>query len=148
YKIFAIGDDLEGSRLAYLATAPLCALLTFGCTLAIGNVVVRQMRAFCIAVAAILVLCAASLLWINNQAWFDAGRESNSIRFELNSLYQILKDDPQVLFIGLPDNIHGAYVCRNALYGMTKYPQMSRTARNCLMMGEFEPGLPFGYMKS
>ncbi len=32
YKIFAISDDLQGSRLAYLATVPLSLLMAFGFT--------------------------------------------------------------------------------------------------------------------
>lgn len=145
YKIFAIADDLEGSRLAYLATAPLCALLTIFTAGSPG----KTGKKFLLpgALAVIFALNSAALLSVNNQVWVAAGQESNRIRRQLNSLYSSIKGDPQVLFIGLPDNIKGAYVCRNALFGMTHAPQMSRSVTNCLPVGQFEPILPFGYLK-
>jgi hypothetical protein len=150
YKIFAIADDLEGSRLAYLATVPLCAILTFGlCTISsvrLSSPGHRLASLFKLA-SAVLVCAAVALLWVNNQAWHDAGVQSNAIRKQLDLLYSQIQGDPQTLFIGLPDNIKGAYVCRNALPGMTRYPQMHRTVSNCLMVGQFEPILPFGFLK-
>lgn len=147
YKIFSIGDDLEGSRLAYLATAPLCVLLTFGLAGWGKTPSGRRIHVLTGAPALALILAAGLLLWSNNQAWSRAGQEANAIRRGLDDLYRRLPGDPQVLFIGLPDNVNGAYVCRNALWGMTKHPQLARSVNNCLMVGQFEPILPFGYLK-
>lgn len=147
YKIFAIADDLEGSRLAYLATAPLCALVTIGFAYLPAGRGAKLFNFVACCLTGSLLTSSAAVLWNNNQAWRQAGIQSNQIRAELDSLYSSLEGDPQVLLTGLPDNIHGAYVCRNAIVGMTRKPQMSRTANNCLMVGQIEPILPFGYLK-
>ncbi|MBY0547956.1 MAG: hypothetical protein K2W95_11735 [Candidatus Obscuribacterales bacterium] len=145
YKIFAIADDLQGSRLAYLATAPLAVLMAFAC-------VSWQRRFFVRAVGVALGVAISGLcfvlLTINNQPWIASGKEANAIRTGLARLYgDEIKGDPQVLFIGLPDQIDGAYTCRNSLDGMTKKPQLARDIRNCLMINPFEPIFPFGYLK-
>lgn len=156
YKIFAIADDLQGSRLACLATVPLCVLFALAFTQlsrANGHNSVSGGRSFLSLDGlrtfwgvAFCVL-AGIVLWTNNQAWADAGRESNAIRQSLASLYSRIPDDPQVLFVGLPDQRKGAYICRNALWGMTKSPQLSRDISNSIMVDKFEPILPFGFFK-
>lgn len=147
YKLFAISDDLQGSRLAYLATVPLCILMT----VAFANWSKDRssgLKNFAKASLALIFLFSAGMmLWTNNQAWAEAGRQSNAIRMSLNELYKQIPGDPQALFIGLPDEVNGSYICRNALDGMTKEPQMHRTVFNCLMVNSFEPILPFGYWK-
>lgn len=153
YKIFAISDDLQGSRLAYLATVPLSLLMAFGFTTVrtLGNSVswMRVANRLRIVWGALFLTAAAAMLWTNNQAWVAAGQQSNAIRQELNALYSNeIKDDPQVLFLGLPDHIHGSYVCRNALYGMTKSPQLHRDIEHNIMVDKFEPIMPFGYLKA
>jgi hypothetical protein len=147
YKIFAVADDLEGSRLAYLATAPLCALVTLGFADSARGRGAKVLNALSWCVTLTLLAGAAGVLWNNNQAWRQAGLESNLIRTELDTLYRSIEGDPQVMLTGLPDNVHGAYICRNAIVGMTHQPQMSRTVNNCLMVGQIEPILPFGYLK-
>lgn len=152
YKIFAIADDLQGSRLAYLATVPLSLLMAFGFTTVRKQshpyIWLRAANRLRIVWGAIFLTAAAAMLWTNNQAWVTAGQQSNAIREQLNLLYsKEIKGDPQVLFLSLPDHIHGAYVCRNALYGMTKHPQMMRDIQNNIMVDKFEPILPFGYLK-
>jgi len=150
YKIFAIADDLQGSRLAYLATVPLAVLLSAAAALAgmpAAGPFARRLGRAASAAAIVLVVTAGIALFMNNQAWRQAGMTSNAIRAALADLYRELPGDPQVLVIGLPDNIHGAYTCRNALWGMTKSPQLFRDVKNCLMLDRFEPILPFGHMK-
>ncbi|MBA3993481.1 MAG: hypothetical protein C0469_08140 [Cyanobacteria bacterium DS2.3.42] len=153
YKIFAISDDLQGSRLAYLATVPLSLLMAFGFTTvrALGNPIawMRVANRLRIVWGALFVTAAAAMLWTNNQAWVAAGEQSNAIRQELDAMYKNeIQGDPQVLFLGLPDHIHGSYVCRNALYGMTKSPQMHRDIEHNIMVDKFEPIMPFGYLKT
>ncbi|MBI4533349.1 MAG: hypothetical protein HY711_05315 [Candidatus Melainabacteria bacterium] len=144
YKIFAIADDLQGSRLAYLATAPLCILATSGFAVTSP---IKFVRWGIHGLLLSLLILAAALVWSNNQAWAEAGRQSNAIEANLSKLYSKLPGDPQVLIIGLPDHIAGAYVCRNALWGMTKKPQLHRDIVNCLMVNDYEPILPFGFLK-
>lgn len=140
YKIFAIADDLQGSRLAYLSTVPLSGLLACGIS-TIGKTSLR------VIAAVLLGILSGSLLWINNQPWRQAGMESNALRASLSDVYASVDNDPQTLLIGLPDQIHGAYVSRNALWGMLKRPQFSKDVQNCLMINGFDPIQPFGHLK-
>lgn len=142
YKLFAIGDDLQGARLAYLATAPLCMLFA----LAFSDRPFPKFP-FRATLAALFCCLAAVVLWINNQPWRQAGEQNNAIRSGLDQLYAGIAGDPQVLFVGLPDQINGAYTCRNSLDGMTKSPQMHRDVKNCLAINPYEPIFPFGFLK-
>lgn len=145
YKIFAIADDLQGSRLAYLATVPLCLLVSLGFVRsASAN---WPQRIIHMGAMILLTSAAFAILYTNNQAWTQAGTESNAIRSSLTKVYGSIPDDPQVLIVGLPDHYKGAYVCRNGLHGMTKAPQFFRNVYNCIMMNSFEPIMPFGYFK-
>lgn len=144
YKVFAIADDLQGSRLAYLATVPLAMLLA-QTTIALtrsqfekgGRILATA--AFCFA--------AFYILNVNNSAWVNGGTQANDIRAALSKLYKELPGDPQVMFVGLPDQEHGAYICRNALPGMTRAPQLERDIINAVLVDRFEPIFPFGYVK-
>jgi hypothetical protein len=146
YKLFAIADDLQGSRLAYLATVPLSILFAYGLT---GFAVSRNQFSAKMRWILPAVFCAlcTTVLFINNQSWRNAGIAANAVRADLDRIYKFIKTDPQFMMIGLPDHIQGAYVCRNALFGMTKKPQISFDAYNCVMVNEFEPIFPFGFLK-
>ncbi len=147
YKIFAIADDLQGSRLAYVATVPLAFLIALAVVVVSRGIVARKQLWSRSLLGVGFVALSFYVLHLNNQAWVDAGVEANSIRAGLSKLYKEVKGDPQILFVGLPDQIHGAYICRNALVGMTRTPQLERDAINAIMVDKFEPILPFGYMK-
>ncbi|MBX9685836.1 MAG: hypothetical protein K2X27_03985 [Candidatus Obscuribacterales bacterium] len=147
YKLFNISDDLQGSRLAYLATVPLCMLLSaamMNCRKLETSRIWHYARSMSVLS---LIGLAGIILFINNQPWKAAGEENNAIRAGLQKLYAKIPGDPEILFLGLPDQINGAYTCRNSLDGMTKFPQLSRDIRNCLMVNAFEPIFPFGYLK-
>ncbi|MBP9806861.1 hypothetical protein KBF38_01020 [bacterium] len=147
YKIFAIADDLQGSRLAYVATVPLAFLIALAVVVVSRGIVARKQLWSRSLLGVGFVALSFYVLHLNNQAWVDAGVEANSIRAGLSKLYKEVPGDPQILFVGLPDQIHGAYICRNALVGMTRTPQLERDAVNAIMVDKFEPILPFGYMK-
>jgi hypothetical protein len=207
YKIFTIADDLQGARLAHVATVALSLLLSMAFIIpkkrsaqttaqdegqqatssaeekenpqdsnnstpamgenssATGSSPVQgtvsksavpvgpppDAGTLTIGLRALLCLgfstiCAAAL-WTNNQAWSTAGREANAIRAGLSKLYETIEGDPQVLLLSLPDQINGAYICRNAVWGMTKHPQLQRDVMNCLSINKYEQILPFGYLK-
>lgn len=168
YKIFSISDDLQGARLAHLASVALSLLLAmafiipksksksadarstqadlnFKTEKPIANVL--NSSALRTAVSACFAIACFAGLWTNNQAWSKAGSEANAIRAGLSKLYKSIDGDPQVLLLGLPDNFDGAYVCRNALDGMTKTPQLERDIFHCLSINKFEPIIPFGFLK-
>jgi hypothetical protein len=154
YKVFAISDDLQGSRLAYLATVPLCMLFTFF-VIATTSSAYKLAGEKTIGVSMLIrnllamgfVAASFYLLTLNNQAWVYAGNESNAIRAGLSKLYEHIEGDPQVLFVGLPDQVHGAYICRNALPGMTHTPQLQRDIVNDITVDRFEPIFPFALLK-
>jgi hypothetical protein len=100
------------------------------------------------AALALLTVTGLYILEQNNSAWVQAGKTSNRIRASLQTFYSFTPGDPQVLIVGLPDTIHGAYVVRNGLPGMTKRPQMIRDINNALMLNKLEPVLPLGYFKN
>ncbi len=147
YKIFAIADDLQGSRLAYVATVPLAFLIALAVVVVSRGIIARKQLWSRSLLGVGFIALSFYVLHLNNQAWVDAGVEANSIRAGLSKLYKEVKGDPQILFVGLPDQIHGAYICRNALVGMTRTPQLERDAVNAIMVDKFEPILPFGFMK-
>jgi hypothetical protein len=154
YKVFNIADDLQGSRLACLATVPLCMLLTFfviATTSAAKKLAERHVVGPSILIRNLLamgfVAVAFVILNLNNEAWVYTGNESNAIRAALSKLYDQVEGDPQVLFVGLPDQVHGAYLCRNALPGMTHTPQLQRDIVNDISVDRFEPIFPFALLK-
>ena len=146
YKVFAIADDLQGSRLAYLATVPLAMLLCLG-VIGLGKRRKALDKGFRLIHGGLFCATAFVLLNLNNQAWVEGGKTANAIRQALSELYRKVEGDPQVLFVGLPDQEHGAYICRNALPGMTRAPQLERDVLNAIMVDRFEPIFPFAYVK-
>ncbi len=96
----------------------------------------------------ILVILAGSILFINNQAWAKAGHEAVEIVRAINKFYQSTPGDPVVAVIGLPDEIDGAYVCLNAIDGMTKTPQISRDIFNFSPINLSDPFQSFGILKN
>ncbi len=145
YRLFNISADLQGSRLAYLATAPLCALLCFGfanCTKENDRI---HYWTLC-ALTAMLSIAGAGLL-VNNYAWIKAQTASRNILRALDSLAKTKTTETITYIVGLPDQINGAYVCRNALDGMTKYPQISKDIHNCFNLSEINQIFPFGYAR-
>ncbi|HEY9679383.1 MAG TPA: hypothetical protein V6C76_15350 [Drouetiella sp.] len=146
YKIFAIADDMQGSRLAFLATVPICCGLALAfADSGMNNKWLTYFKRLLFVAAWVF---ATAILSFNNGPWAQAGNQANAIRKGLAELYSTLPGDPQVMLVGLPDEIHGAYVSRNAVAGMTMKPQFPRTVQNCLMVNRFEPILPVGFLKN
>lgn len=146
YKLFAIANDLQGSRLGHVASVAFALLVSISFIYNKKDDP-KAKRVFAGLVAASYTILCFSGLWINNTNWRSAGQEANAIRDGLKQIYKPIKGDPQVLLINLPDNIKGAYVARNALDGMTKSPQFPRDIKNCLMVNPLEPVVPFGFLK-
>ncbi len=130
YKVFAVAQNLESSRYAYSAVLPLCLLLS---VLATPTLKLRWLAGLQGALVITLGGIAAFALHTHATVWGDAGKISTRIA---NQIYQLVKDRsvrPTVLMMGLPDNINGAYVMRNALPGMVTppyFPKELAMARN------------------
>jgi hypothetical protein len=148
FKLLNIGSDLEGSRLAYLSTGPLCAFICFG--LMRGGKFGALGSATLLAKALLLGLLALSYLALikNNQPWQEAGMQSRAIVTGLDQLYSNSTTNTPTYLLQLPDTVHGAYLIRNAIDGMTKPPQISREAKQCFVLNNFDPVFPFGFSKN
>ena len=142
-KLFNIGPDLQGSRLAYLATVPLCMLICFG----LASVTRQNNKTAYWQIGALTVLLSAAGagLLINNIAWVKAGAASQALMQQLNEISKTNPANAVIYIVGLPDQIDGAYVCRNAIDGMTKYPQVAKDIHNCFNLGEIDHIFPFGF---
>jgi hypothetical protein len=115
YKVMAICTELESSRLAYLATVPLCCLLALACC----TLPIRKFKLTAtVCTGAALLVSSALFLQLNNVAWKRAGKASNSIQETIRTL--VANGETRSIMFGLPDTIDGAYVCRNALGTMSE----------------------------
>lgn len=122
YKVLSIAFDLQGSRTGYLASAPLCMLLTVGCAgmaKLTGSKFRQASRVAIIAFSISFCILSGVILSLNNQSWSEAGHMSNALRASFKQLFQSTPNQIPLAFFGLPDNIHGAYLCRNAMGGLT-----------------------------
>jgi len=140
YKVFNISGGLESSRYAYLATAPLCGLLTlwFGQSSSSVSRFYRNLSYGSIALAAVFLLSAFSLLRINLDPWVQAGREVNGLKAGIVSIEKTNKGNKPLLLMQIPDNYKGAYITRNALIGMSP--------NSGLRLWGF-PSTPFGLLR-
>jgi hypothetical protein len=144
YKIFVLNNVLQGGRLVYLVTLPLCALMAFGFCYFSKTIGFR--RAFALLGMAMLFL-STDLLYINNLAWAESGRVTNRIKAELNRFYHAVPGDPPVFVAGMPNQILGAHCCVNAQDGMTKAPQIDRDIFNLIKVDEADLFTPLGFLK-
>jgi hypothetical protein len=149
YKIFAIADNLESSRLIYLPSAFLCMMITLGLSQLFTTKKQLQTRVIIAfsTLTSIFLSCAFGLLWRNNQVWRDAGLECTAIRKSIENVSRNQPANTHFLFVGLPDQINGAYICRNASPGIVEVPQSARTLTDCIFLNSYDPVFPFGFLK-
>jgi hypothetical protein len=144
YKVFTISGDLESSRYAYLATAPLCAFLTAWFGLEQGSPLLSEraqllIRRASFAGAACLLVAAFSVLRLNCLPWQRAGEEVNAVRAGMRLINNANSTHKPLVLLGCPDNFEGAYICRNAMIGLTAEakPNLWTT-----------PPVPFGLLRN
>jgi hypothetical protein len=150
YKIFGISPVLEGSRFAYLASAPACAVISFGFYAAItqfkDNPIYSIIRSMIIALMIVQVICAGYLLYWNNQAWRLAGEAVNLVSSRLHQFTAANKSNrkiSEIILFDLPDQMHGAYATRNAIGGL-----VGPTNIGVLNIDSAEQHCPLGLLKS
>jgi hypothetical protein len=129
YKLFPqMMSCGSGSRLAYIATAPLCVLLTYGAAIfSIGNRFSYLIR----FVSLIFFALAVIILHSNNIAWAAAGKWTNNVIQELRKYYSNKKGDPLVYISNLPVFYENTIYCMGRLDGITKKPIIDRDISNC-----------------
>ena len=143
YKVFMVDNDLQGSRLGYLASAPLCIFIACGALFSFRRIFPRMLFSF----YASMIILAGFMLYINNKAWAEAGHLSNEIQKQITAMYDKLPGDPPVIIVGLPGSFKGAFVSINAIDGMTKSPQLKTDRFNCTPLEDTNPIFPFGFVK-
>lgn len=144
YKVLAVTDNLQGSRLIYLASAPFSIFLALATLLPLKQ---KMLRAGLFGVSVYMLLISGFLAYTNNQAWAAAGSLSNAVQEQIRQLYAKTTGDPPTIVVGLPGNYKGAFVGLNAIDGMTKSPQLDRDVFNCSAIEDTSQIVPFGFLK-
>lgn len=144
YKVFpTLMSCGTGSRLAYLATAPLCAFLTYGLAMfSSGN----RFSYLCRITALIALVLATQILFANNLAWAEAGLLTNNVLRQLKDYYKNVADDPFVFITGLPTN-HKDIFAIGVLGQLTRKPIMDRDINNCARLDFGEQHISLGFLK-
>lgn len=145
YKLLSISPDLQGTRLVYLASAPLCALLCFGFStnLAIND----KLQYWKIFILTMILAVSGTTLLVNNSAWIKAECETKALVKQIDYLSKSEDNVGAVYIVGLPDQIEGAYAFRNALYGVCSKPVISKNIDKCFNLDEINHVFPFGYAR-
>jgi hypothetical protein len=145
-KCLYVHDDLEGARMVYLASAPLCLLVVLGLARLYWT---GQIAKFISLIAgAGLLLLADVFLIANNRPWYQAGMETQAIERALKRVSRDISNNDHICyFVGIPNAIDGAYVGCNAFDGMTKVPRMDYDLRNYFGFSPIDRIFPYGFAK-
>lgn len=124
YKVLAISPGLESSRHVYLASAILCLMASYAITIPFNLSYVIHSRLgtaakACIGVMA--VIASFNILTVNNQPYVEVGRQSNAVRTAAKALWARPKATDCFIIYGIPDEISGACLARNATKGLTNF---------------------------
>ena len=131
YQVFDLGPDLQGSRLVYLASVPLCLLLSLLLTPLIRHSVAPKIFALdlsekkqlllkltnmaffsiCLPIALIFVC----VTYINNIPWRQAGDELRQLQKAL--IQENIDSGPnkKLALMNIPDTYNGAHMLYNGL---------------------------------
>ena len=147
YKIFpTLMGCTSGSRLAYLATAPVCIFLTFGLATFFTS---RKFNSICKILSCALLIAAASILYDNNIAWAEAGHLTNKFIQEVKKYYTSIEGDPLVYAIGLPMITNkGIAVCLGSFDGITKQAVIGKNVYNFMRIDPDDQYSSFGFIKN
>jgi hypothetical protein len=137
YQLFAIDSTLGGSRVAYLATIPLCMFATYG--LACFSQASKYAPLAFTTYGAILSL-AILILYCNNTAYAYSGYVSNNIISELRKVYGHSDDEP-LKILNLPFAV-------GPVQELTQKPFIQRNIQNCSSLFACDQPFPFGCLKN
>ena len=145
YKVFpTLMSCATGGRLAYLLTAPVCALLTYGIAVfSTGNRFAFLFRLIAMAYIGL----AAIVLYANNLVWAEAGQWTNKVVQELRAYYKGIQGDPLVCVTGLPTTYKECIYALGVLGQVTKRPMMDRDLSNCARLDFNEQNISLGFLK-
>lgn len=151
-QVLNLSDGLQGSRVVYLATAPLSLL--FALTVCpideSSNDRPGTLTSFkwfdwlrlCTLIA--LVACFATTSIKNNTAWVHAARELKTLRGALETELSRIPKDKSIALINLPQTYKGAHIVFNgSTFGVLLRPPLS-SADLSRRVATFEP-ITYGY---
>lgn len=130
YQVWNLTASLQGSRFAYLATAPLCLLLALTIyPLTDSNLNSRFLRA-CKVLATVL-LCVLlgswmSITYCNNLCWAQAGKQVRSFRAAIERVVNRLHPSQKLVVMNVPQKHQGAHMIYNgAMLSVLMNPPLS-----------------------
>jgi hypothetical protein len=143
-RMLTLTDALEGSRMGYFASAPICILIA----LTLLHAITANKRWNNLALAGGitmltgLVTCGTIMLLRNNHAWVSAGECTNSLRSGFAQIFSRESGVGPYFIFGIPNTVNGAVVSRNALGGLTGFTSQS------IYDPEIECLVPLGFTKA
>jgi len=146
YKVFATSLDYPcGQRIIYLASVPICMLLTYGIAYFCAG---KQFSFVSRAITLSFFGFAVAMLYANNLAFAQAGHVSNKIVQSFRAYYQNIPGDPLVYAVGLPKLSNGIYIpLGHFLNGMMNRPMLDKNRLNCSWIGSDDQYTSIGFLK-
>jgi hypothetical protein len=111
FQIWNIYPNLVGSRLFFIASAPLCIFISFICLPAIDQS--SKTLSKLLATPAIIALSIIFAIWsyalhINIQPWIIASRQMQILQNEVTQILKNIPEGQKALFLNLPPDYKGA----------------------------------------
>lgn len=112
-QVFNLAPSLLGSRFTYLASAPLCLLLSL-LILPLAPADSKRKRHWLQNPASILlagfVICFAIITPLNNSVWFNASKEIHGLQSSIQAAVRQLAPGKRLAIIDVPQNQKGAHL--------------------------------------
>ena len=143
FKLFILTDSLQGTRMAYMCSVPLSIGLTFGIAVLARSPVNRSLAMLWISG---FLVTAFLLLAKYNEPWAQSGSEIRTIVTALNRFYKSHPDDHSVHFVGIPQQIQGAFAGPSGSTLLEK-PQLFKDVRFGKIVNSADRLMPFGFLR-
>jgi hypothetical protein len=130
YSMFFVGDDLQGSRYVYLAACGWAILWVTFTTETAG--ILRRPTLVSTALTGVLLVISVHAIIGELRVWRAAGTVRDTVLQEAHIAMRGSSCET-FEFVGVPDQIEGAYVFRNGLWEalFKNAPPISRPAADC-----------------
>lgn len=151
-QVLSLADGLQGSRIVYLATAPMALLLSSMIFAPEDEVdkplpssrMKRWIGGLRLCLFAAFIVCLAPIAIKNNTPWVHASRELKSLRSAIESELNRLPQDKVIALLNLPQSDRGAHIVYNAsTFGVLLRPPLSSVDLST-RVATFEP-VTYGY---
>lgn len=125
YQIWHVYPNLVGSRLFFLGSAPLCALLSIGAMVPFfdaasrADMTARGLRFVTPGALTVMLVSWSVAVHSNIQVWRQAGEAMRGIRAQIQSLYRSIPDGRHIHLVDLPQDHSGAGLIGRPAYMRT-----------------------------